>query len=108
MINSVTFAKAMADETRQQIMGLLCCDCLCVTDIVEQTGVTQPTVSHHLSILRDTGLVNTRREGKQIFYSLNQDAVALCGGVLMQNFAPDKIEVVAEGEIQEGQRLEIR
>lgn len=94
-IDSVTFAKAMADETRQQIMSMLCCEWLCVSDIVERTGVTQPTVSHHLSILRETDLVNTRRAGKQVFYSLNQDAVALCCGTLMQNFAPDKVEVGA-------------
>lgn len=92
-IDSVTFAKAMADETRQQIMSMLCCEWLCVSDIVERTGVTQPTVSHHLSILRETDLVNTRRAGKQVFYTLNQDAVALCCGTLMQNFAPDKVEV---------------
>ncbi len=92
-IDSVTFAKAMADETRQQIMGMLCCEWLCVSDIVEKSGVTQPTVSHHLGILRETALVNTRREGKQIFYTLNQDAVAICCGALMQNFAPDMVEV---------------
>ena len=92
-IDSVTFAKAMADETRQQIMAMLCCDWLCVSDIVQKTGVTQPTVSHHLGILRETELVNTRREGKQVFYTLNQEAVAICCGALLQNFAPDSIEV---------------
>jgi DNA-binding transcriptional ArsR family regulator len=92
IIDSVTFAKAMADETRQQIMRMLCCEWLCVSDIVERTGVTQPTVSHHLSILRETDLVNTRRAGKQIFYSLNQDAVAFCCGNLMQDFAPNRVE----------------
>ena len=89
-MNSVTFAKAMADETRQQIMRLLCCQSLCVNDVVKRTGVTQPTVSHHLGILREAGLVETRREGKQVFYTLNQDEVALCCGVLMQSFAPEK------------------
>lgn len=75
----IIFAKAIADETRQQVMNLLCCEWLCVSDIVDRMGgVTQPTVSHHLSILRDAGLVNTQREGKQIFYTLNQDAVAIC------------------------------
>jgi ArsR family transcriptional regulator len=93
MIDSVTFAKAMADQTRQEIMRLLCCRWLCVGDVVDQMGVSQPTVSHHLAILRDAGLVNTRREGKQIFYTLNQDAVAVCCGVLMQNFAPERIGV---------------
>ena len=93
-MNSVTFAKAIADETRQKIMQLLCCQWLCVNDVVEKLGdVTQPTVSHHLSILRQAGLVHTRREGKQIFYSLNQDAIASCCGVLMQVFAPEKVSI---------------
>jgi ArsR family transcriptional regulator len=94
-MNSVTFAKAMADDTRQKIMNLLCCEWLCVSDVVEKLDdVTQPTVSHHLAILREAGLVHTRREGKQIFYSLNQDAMAVCCGMLMQNFAPERIGVV--------------
>ena len=90
MSDPITFGKAIADETRQKIMNHLCCTWLCVSDVVDLLGgVSQPTVSHHLSILREAGLVHTRREGKQIFYSLNQDAVALCCGVLMQKFAPE-------------------
>jgi ArsR family transcriptional regulator len=88
-MDSVIFAKAIADDTRQQIMRLLCCQWLCVSDVVERTGVTQPTVSHHLAILREVDLVQTRRKGKQIFYTLDQDKVALCCGVLMQAFAPE-------------------
>jgi len=61
-----------------------------VSDIVDQTGVSQPTVSHHLGILREAGLVATRREGKQVFYTLNQEEVAVCCGNLMQIFAPEK------------------
>lgn len=90
-VNSVTFAKAMADETRQKIMQHLCCRWLCVGDVVAQMGVTQPTVSHHLAILRQAGLVHTRREGKQVYYTLNQSAVATCCGNLMQTFAPEEI-----------------
>ena len=75
-------------------MNLLCCQWLCVNDVVEKLDqVSQPTVSHHLAILRDAGLVHTRREGKQIFYSLDQDAVATCCGLLMQKFAPERIDV---------------
>ena len=93
-MNSVTFAKAIADDTRQKIMQLLCCQWYAVGDVVERLGnVSQPTVSHHLAVLRDAGLVHTRREGKQIFYSLNQDAVATCCGVLMQSFAPEKVAI---------------
>lgn len=87
--NPVLFAKALADETRQKIMNLVCCQWLSVNEIVEQLNVTQPTVSHHLALLRETGLVNVRDEGKQTFYSLNQERVAFCCGQLMIKFAPE-------------------
>lgn len=92
-MNSVAFAKAIADETRQKIMQMLCCEWHCVSDVVTKLGdVSQPTVSHHLSILRDAGLVYARREGKQIFYALNQDEVASCCNGLMRIFAPEKVD----------------
>ena len=84
----VLFAKALADPTRQEIMELICCRALSVGDIVDAVGVSQPTVSHHLAILREAGLVNVRSEGKQTFYSLNQGRVALCCGNLIEVFAP--------------------
>ena len=86
----VDFAKALADETRQQIMSLCCCEWISVTDIVAKTNVAQPTVSHHLAILRDAGLVKVRREGRQTFYTLDQDKVVFCCGQLMTAFAPEQ------------------
>jgi DNA-binding transcriptional ArsR family regulator len=87
--NPVTFAKALADETRQKIMKLVCCQWLSVNEIVEHLDVSQPTVSHHLALLREAGLVHVREEGKQTFYSLNQERVASCCGQLMIRFAPE-------------------
>ena len=87
--NPVLFAKALADETRQKIMNLCCCASLSVNEIVEKLDVSQPTVSHHLAILREAGLVDARDEGKQTFYSLNQERVAVCCGQLMIKFAPE-------------------
>lgn len=86
--SSVEFAKALADPTRQEIMTLICCRELSVSDIVEAVGVRQPTVSHHLAILRDAGLVRLRYEGKHTFYTLNQGRVAVCCGNLIEVFAP--------------------
>jgi len=86
----VEFAKALADDTRQKIMSLTCCRWLSVNQIVEELGqVSQPTVSHHLAVLREAGLVQVRNEGKQTFYSLNQAAIAACCGQLIQVFAPE-------------------
>jgi len=87
--SSVIFAKALADPTRQKIMELACCRWLNVGEIVEQVGVSQPTVSHHLAILKEAGLVETRSEGKHTYYSLNQRRVAQCCGTLIEVFAPE-------------------
>ena len=85
----VVFAKAIADETRQKIMSECCCCWLSVNEIVEKIHLSQPTISHHLAILREAGLVNVREEGKQTFYSLNQDNIVACCGQLMIKFAPE-------------------
>ena len=89
-ISPVLFAKAIADETRQKIMSECCCCEISVGDLAEKLKVTQPTVSHHLAILRDAGLVNIREEGKQTFYTLNQENIATCCGQLMFKFAPEE------------------
>jgi ArsR family transcriptional regulator len=85
----IMFARALADETRQEIMRLCCCTWISVKDIVDALHVTQPTVSHHLAVLREAGLVQIRRRGRQTFYQLNQDRVAFCCGKLMARYAPD-------------------
>ncbi len=96
-ISSIEFAKALADDTRQQIMRLCCCQWLSVGEIVEALQVTQPTVSHHLSLLKAARLVNVRREGKQIFYTLNQAKLAATCCALAEDFAPDhKLKLDAE------------
>jgi ArsR family transcriptional regulator len=89
--DEVKFAKALADETRQEIMRLLCCEWLSVNDVVDQMEgrVNQPTVSHHLRKLEESGLASVRRKGRQRFYTLNQDRVAECCNLLIVRFAPD-------------------
>ena len=90
-IDQVQFAKAIADETRQEIMTHLCCVWLSVNDVVDKLDgrVNQPTVSHHLKKLEDAGLVLVRQEGRQRFYTLNQEEMTVCCGRLVEHFAPD-------------------
>ena len=89
LVNPVDFAKAIADPTRQQIMELCCCEWINVGDIAQAVDVSQPTVSHHLAILRDAELVDIRHEGKHSYYTINQERMAYCCGQLIQVFAPD-------------------
>ncbi len=86
-IDPVTFAKILADETRQKIMKLTCCRWIPVNEIVECLNVTQPTVSHHLAVLREAGLVLVREDGKQTFYQLNRELVTVCCDQLVVKFS---------------------
>ncbi len=62
--------KALADTTRLKIMMLLDIREMCVCEIMVALDLTQPTASHHLGILEAVDLVEDRREGKWVFYSL--------------------------------------
>src|SRR5580765_955917 len=101
-VGPVEFAKAMADGTRQKIMRACCCQWVSVGDFATQIGISQPTVSHHLAILREADLVDVRHEGKQSFYTLNQSRVVACCGQIMMVFAPEAAaDAVASGTLQE-------
>jgi ArsR family transcriptional regulator len=63
--------KALSDETRLRIVKLLENGELCVCHIVAAVDMSQPKVSFHLKVLKDSGLVKDRREGKWTHYRLN-------------------------------------
>jgi len=85
-IDCVEFCRALADDTRQQILVLLLDGEKCVGDIVEAFDMTQPTISHHLGVLKQFNLVTSRKEGKQVFYDINRDNLVECCGLLMAKF----------------------
>lgn len=66
---------ALSDPTRVRIVGLLAHVELCVGDLCLVLGMSQPAVSHHLRVLRTLRLVDARKEGKHVFYSLLDDHV---------------------------------
>jgi ArsR family transcriptional regulator len=68
--------KALADPTRVAIVNrLAAADEVCVCDFVASLDLAQPTVSHHLKVLRDAGLVESSRRGTWAFYRLVPEAV---------------------------------
>jgi ArsR family transcriptional regulator len=93
-INCVDFCKALADETRQAILQMLVEGEQCVNDLVAHLGLSQPTVSHHLTILKNLGLVSRRKEGKHVYYAANQDNVVECCGMLIAKLGCDPNAVV--------------
>ncbi len=67
---TVKLFKIFSDETRLRIIALLTEDEFCVRDICEALEMSQSSISHQLKMLRDLNVVKTRRDGKNIFYSL--------------------------------------
>lgn len=67
--------KALADETRVKIFDMLSEGELCACKILEDFNITQPTLSYHMKILCDSGLVNSRRDGVWMKYSINKNSL---------------------------------
>ncbi|MCB7321152.1 ArsR/SmtB family transcription factor [Lacrimispora sp. 210928-DFI.3.58] len=63
--------KAFCDENRLSILGLLRSGEKCACDLLEDLRITQPTLSHHMKILCDAGIVQGRKEGKWVYYSID-------------------------------------
>jgi len=80
------FLRAMADETRQRILALLREREMSVSELTEHFYVTQPTISHHLALLRRANLVVARHEGRQTFYRANPACVVECCGEILSRF----------------------
>src|SRR5579871_4971313 len=77
-----TIFKALADPTRVAIVHRLAsAEAVCVCDLTEAFDLSQPTISHHLRILREAGLVEAERRGTWAYYRLVPDAIAALRGV---------------------------
>lgn len=84
--------KALADPARRRIVELLkrkgCCSCedingalsgLCVCDLESGLGVSQPTVTHHVRVLREAGLVKTQKIGRWLYCCRNEEELDRLG-----------------------------
>jgi ArsR family transcriptional regulator, arsenate/arsenite/antimonite-responsive transcriptional repressor len=67
--------KALGDPTRRDILGLLRCGEMTAGDLAERFDMTKPSMSHHFSVLKEADLITSRRDGQQIWYSLNTTVV---------------------------------
>jgi ArsR family transcriptional regulator len=80
------FFKALSDDTRQSILKMLEPGEKCVCEIVQAFEVSQPTISHHLDILKRAGLIESRRKGQNIYYSLNKKWFRECCSDFLSGF----------------------
>jgi ArsR family transcriptional regulator, arsenate/arsenite/antimonite-responsive transcriptional repressor len=87
--------KAMSDSNRLKIIDILSCGEKCACDILELFDFTQPTLSHHMKVLMDCGLVDCRKEGLWSYYSLNS---ANCNKLIifLMNLVTDTKECICK------------
>jgi SPP1 gp7 family putative phage head morphogenesis protein len=72
MTKSEDFFKALSDETQHSILKMLERKQMCISEIAQAFQVSQPTISHHLDILKRAGLIESKRKGQNIYYSLSR------------------------------------
>lgn len=83
--------KALADDTRMKIAYALCLeDEMCVCDVASVIGFSMATASHHLRLLRNLGLAKYRKQGKMVFYSLDDDHVKQLLLIAMEHSEEEK------------------
>lgn len=75
-MDNAKILKAISDPKRLRIVDMLSCGELCGCEILEAFPITQPTLSHDMRVLIEAGIVNDRREGKNTYYSLDQERLA--------------------------------
>lgn len=75
-IDTAKMLKAMSDPKRLRIVDMLSCGEMCACVILESFHITQPTLSHDMKLLLEADIVKDRREGKNIYYSLNRESLS--------------------------------
>ena len=85
-IDTAKMLKAISDPKRLRIVDMLSCGEQCACKLLEAFAVTQPTLSHDMKVLVEAGIVNCRREGKNIYYSLDHDVLELLHRLLGELF----------------------
>jgi DNA-binding transcriptional ArsR family regulator len=78
--------RALADPTRREILRLLRQRDLAAGDIASRFDMTAPTVSHHLSVLKEAGLVQAERNGRSVIYSIDTTVIQEFLGEMLRFF----------------------
>ncbi len=89
MMASNQVFKALADATRREILRLLSRNEMTAGELAERFDMTKPSMSHHFTVLKEADLIRSRREGQQIWYSVDttvvQDVLAWAMGLLQRS-----------------------
>jgi predicted transcriptional regulator len=99
------FFKALANDSRLKIIGILANRACSVSDLADLLDLKEPTVSHHLSMLKELGLVTMQADGNTHIYSLDQDALIQMNKDL---FSSDRMANLVENVDERGWEAKVR
>lgn len=86
----------LGDPSRLRLFWMLCHCEECVTDIAEMMDMTSPAVSHHLRVLKNCGLIDSRRDGKEVYYKASSGTKAR----LMHNMIEQVMEIICPTDLE--------
>lgn len=87
----VKMIKALADENRLAVLESLKNGEKCACVLLEEMNITQPTLSHHMKILCDSGIVEGRKDGKWIYYSISQEGIEKVQNILNRSETNERV-----------------
>ena len=93
--------KAFGDENRIRILKLLGTGEKCACKLLEELNISQPTLSHHMKILCDAGIVVSRREGKWTYYAICCEGVKQTRQILQNLLSPTNIPAQCQNACEE-------
>ena len=83
--------KALADENRIRILALLRGGEKCACKLLEELNISQPTLSHHMKILCDAGIVTARKEGRWMHYTICREGACAVWRMVEEALAPENL-----------------
>lgn len=108
MLEVVAIARALADPTRVRIVAALRNGELCVCELVDALSISQSSLSSHLQICRQSGVVTTRKESRWIYYSLSTRYGSLIERIFSELQTVDRDEQLRSDTIRIEKRLRMR
>jgi ArsR family transcriptional regulator, lead/cadmium/zinc/bismuth-responsive transcriptional repressor len=84
--------RALGDTSRVKIVNALLQQELCVCDVAAVVGITESATSQHLRILRNLRIVKSRRDGKMVYYSVDDDHIRVLMGVSLRHLGHESVE----------------
>lgn len=82
--------KALSDETRLRIFSMLSNEEICACNILDEINITQPTLSYHMKLLCGCGLINSRKDGSWMKYTVNAERVSRLQAFLEESKEPKR------------------